>query len=236
MEPTLNLFKWKHYETAIILLTVRWYLSYSLSYRDVTEMMKERGLDMAHTTIMRWVHQFGPEIDKRIRPCLKRTNDSYRVDETYMKVKGKWNYLYRAVDSKGNTIDFMLFANRDVDAAKRFFKKALSSPHNQSPRVITVAKNPSYPPALQQLMNEESLSKETLIRQTKYLNNMVEQDHRFIKKITSPMLGFKSFQTADKTLRGIEAMHMIRKGQAECSHSTVLSTVELIHVLFGLAT
>ncbi|MFD0695274.1 DDE-type integrase/transposase/recombinase [Paenibacillus sp. GCM10027628] len=129
----------------------------------------------------------------------------------------------------------MLSANRDVDAAKRFFKKALSSPHNQSPRVITVDKNPSYPHALQQLIRENSLSKETLIRQTKYLNNIVEQDHRFIKKITNPMLGFKSFLTADRTLKGIEAMHMIRKGQAEYNHSSVLSTVELINILFGLA-
>ncbi|MCZ8511629.1 IS6 family transposase [Paenibacillus filicis] len=235
MEPALNLFKWKHYEAELILLTVRWYLKYSLSYRDLTEMMKERGLNIAHTTIMRPVHQFGPEIDKRIRPFLKSTNDSYRVDETYIKVKGKWMYLYRAVDSKGSTIDFMLATNRDVDAAKRFFKKALSSPHNQSPRVITVDKNPAYPPTLQQLTNEKVLSKETLIRQTKYLNNIVEQDHRFIKKITNPMLGFKSFLTADKTLKGIECMHMIRKGQAECNHSPVLSTVELINRLFGLA-
>jgi IS6 family transposase len=215
MESKYNLFKWKHYESEMILLTVRWYLKCSLSYRDVAEMMKERGMTISHTTIMRWVHEFGPEIDKRIRPYLKPTNDSYRVDETYVKVKGQWNYLYRAVDSNGNTIDFMLSANRDTDSAKRFFKKALSSPHNQSPRVITVDKNAAYPPAIKQLMNEKALPKETLIRQKKYLNNIIEQDHRFIKKITKPMLGFKSFLTADQTLKGIEAMHMIRKGQAE---------------------
>jgi IS6 family transposase len=119
------------------------------------------------------------------------------------------------VDSNGNTIDFMLSANRDTDAAKRFFKKALSSPHTQLPRVITVDKNAAYPPAIQQLMNEKTLSKETLIRQKKYLNNIIEQDHRLIKKITKPMLGFKSFLTVDQTLKGIEAMQMIRKGQAQ---------------------
>jgi transposase, IS6 family len=233
MKSKDSLFKWKHYEPEIILLTVRWYLKYCLSYRDLAEMMSERGLNISHTTIMRWVHEFGPEIDKRIRPFLKPTNDSYRVDETYIKVKGKWKYLYRAVDSVGNSIDFMLSENRDTYAAKRFFKKALSSPHNQSPRVITVDKNPSYPPALEQLMNEKDLSKETIIRQTKYLNYIVEQDHRFIKRITNPMLGFKSFQTAEETLAGIEAFQMLRKKQVEIEPDS--SDVEWINKLFGLA-
>lgn len=107
-----NLFKWKHYQPDIILLTVRWYLRYNLSFRDVVEMMEERGLSMAHTTIMRWVHQYGPELDKRVRRHLKPTNDSWRVDETYVKVKSQWMYLYRAVDSKGNTIDFYLSKTR----------------------------------------------------------------------------------------------------------------------------
>lgn len=209
------------------------FLKYSLSYRDVAEMMKERGLNIFHTTIMRWVHEFGPEIDNRIRPYLKATNDSYRVDETYIKVNGKWKYLYRAVDSEGSTIYFMLSENRDIHAAKRFFKKALSSPHNQSSRVITVDKNPTYLPAIEQLMNEKNLSEETIIRQIKYLNNIVEQDHRFIKKITNPMMGFKSFQTAEKTISGIEAFHMIRKEQVEIS--PVLSDGNWINKLFGLA-
>jgi IS6 family transposase len=234
LETELDLFKWKHFEAEIILLTVRWYLKYSLSYRDLVEMMKERGLDMAHTTIMRWVHEFGPELDKRIRPYLKPTNDSFRTDETYIKVKGQWKYLYRAVDSNGNTIDFMLSENRDTPAAKRFFKKVLTSPHNQSPRVITVDKNPAYPAAIQQLRDEKVLKQETIVRQQKYLNNIIEQDHRFIKKIIKPILGFKSFKTAEKTIAGIEVMHMIRKGQVESNHSSVLSSVELINKLFGL--
>ncbi|MCZ8514333.1 IS6 family transposase [Paenibacillus filicis] len=208
MDTELDLFKWKQYESEIILLTIRWYLKYSLSYRNLVEMM-ERGLHMAHTTIMRWVHQFGPELDKRIRPFLKPTNDSYRTDETYIKVKGQWKYLYRAVDSNGNTIDFMLSENRDTSAARRFFKKALTSPHNQSPRVITVDKNPAYPIAVQQLKDEKALNQETLLRQQKYLNNIIEQDHRFIKKVIKPMMGFKSFNTAEKTIAGIEVMHMI---------------------------
>ncbi|OMF06971.1 hypothetical protein BK127_30560 [Paenibacillus sp. FSL H7-0331] len=115
-------------------------------------------------------YEFGPEIDKRIRTYLKPSNDSWRTDETYIKVKGQWKYLYRAVDSMGKTIDFMISENRDMPAAKRFFTKALSSPHHQNPRVITLDKNPAYPPAIQELINENALTKETLIRQTKYLN------------------------------------------------------------------
>lgn len=126
--------------------------------------MSERGLNIAHTTIMRWVHQFGPELDKRIRPYLKNTTDFWRVDETYIKVRGERKYLYRAVDSKGDTIDFILNTNRNVRVAKRFFRKALSSDHTQVPRIITVDKNPTYPSALEQLINE-SVLKETVIHQ-----------------------------------------------------------------------
>lgn len=118
-----NLFKWNHYQSDIILLTIRWYLRYNLSFRDLVEMMEERGLSIVHTTFMRWVHQHGPELDKKIRSHLKQTNNSWRVDETYIKVKGQWMYLYRAVDSDGNTIDFFLSKTRDAKAAKRFFKK-----------------------------------------------------------------------------------------------------------------
>ncbi|MED1436854.1 IS6 family transposase, partial [Bacillus mycoides] len=152
-----NVFKWKHYQPDIILLTVRWYLRYNLSFRDLVEMLEERGLSISHTTIMRWVHQYGPELDKRIRRHLKQTNDSWRVDETYIKVKGQWMYLYRAVDSKGNTIDFSLNKTRDQKAAKRFFKKALRSFHVSKPRVITVDKNPAYPIAIEQLKKEKSI-------------------------------------------------------------------------------
>jgi IS6 family transposase len=120
-----NLFKWKHYQPDLILLTVRWYLWYNLSFRDLVEMMEERGLSIAHTIIMRWVHQYGPELDERVRRYLKITNDSWRVDETYVKVKGQWMYLYRAVDSEGNTIDFYLSKARNKQAAKRFFLESL---------------------------------------------------------------------------------------------------------------
>ena len=143
-----NLFKWKHYQPDIILLTVRWYLRYNLSFRDLVEMMEERGLSISHTTIMRWVHQYGPELDKRIRRHLKQTNDSWRVDETYIKVKGQWMYLYRAVDSEGNTIDFYLSKTRDNKQPSAFSRKPWVF-HVSKPRVITVDKNPAYPVAIQ---------------------------------------------------------------------------------------
>ena len=144
-------FKWKHYRPDIILLTVRWYLQYTLSFHDLVEMMEERGLPIAHTTITRWVHQYGPELDKRIHRHLKPINDSWTVDETYVKVKGQWMYLYRAVNSEGNTIDFYLSESRDRQAAKRFFKKALATSHICKLRVITVDKNPAYPVVIQEL-------------------------------------------------------------------------------------
>lgn len=230
---TSKSFKWKHFEGEIILLNLRWYLKYPLSYRNLEEMMLERGLDIAHTTIMRWVHQYSPEIEKKIRKHLTPTNDSWRVDETYIKVKGEWKYLYRAVDSKGNTVDFILSAKRDKKAAKRFFKKALGAKHNQKPRVITVDKNPAYPPAINDLKDDQRMPVGTQIRQIKYLNNIVKQDHRAIKKITNPMLGFKSFNSARKTLKGIEAMHMIKKGQVD-KIRCALDEVQFINKLFGL--
>jgi transposase-like protein len=231
----VNSFKWKHFAGEIILQTIRWYLKYSLSYRNLEEMMAERGVEVDHTTIMRWVHQYSPEIEKKVRRYLRPTNDSWRVDETYIKVKGEYKYLYRAVDSDGNTIDFMLSAKRDRKAAKRFFKKALGSNHNQAPRVITVDQNPAYPIAIHELKNDRILPKNVGLRQIKYLNNIIEQDHRPIKRIVRPMLGFQSFHTATKTLKGIEIMHMIKKGQVDTLNRCVLNEVNFINQLFGIA-
>lgn len=229
-----QLFKWKHFQPEIILLTVRWYLRYNLSFRNLVEMMEERGLEMAHTTIMRWVHQYGPELDTRIRPHLKETNDSWRVDETYIKVKGQWMYLYRAVDSEGNTIEFHLSKARDKQAAMDFFKKALGSNHVSVPRVITVDKNPAYPIAIEQLKKEKSIPEGMQIRQLKYLNNIVEQDHRFIKKRVRSMLGFKTFQTAQWIICGVEVMHMLKKEQISQREKSVQNEVAFIHQLFGI--
>ena len=176
-------FKWKHFQGEIILLCVRWYLRYALSYRNLQEIMIERGLSVDHTTIYRWVMIYAPDIEKRSRNYLKPTNDSWRVDETYIKVKGQWKYLYRAVDSNGQTLDLMLSAKRDKNAASRFFIKVLKSKHNKQPRVINVDQNPAYPPAIEELKESGILSNECELRQKKYLNNIIEQDHRFPKKL-----------------------------------------------------
>jgi len=231
----VNAFKWKHFAGEIILLNVRWYLKYALSYKNLEEIMAERGIKVDHTTIMRWVHEYSPEIEKKVRRYLKPTNDSWRMDETYIRVKGEWKYLYRAVDSNGNTIDFMLSAKRNKKAAKRFLKKALGPKHNQIPRVITVDKNPAYPPAINELKNNRILPQNVNLRQIKYLNNIVEQDHRSIKRIVRPMLGFQSFSTATKTIKGIEIMHMIKKGQVDTLNQCVRAEVNFINQLFGIA-
>ena len=214
---------------------MRWYLRYSLSYRDLEEMMEERGLAIDHTTIYRWVQRYAPELEKRCRPHLRSTNDSYRVDETYVKIKGKWSYLYRAIDSTGQTIDFMLSAKRDARAAKRFFRKMLRLPQHSSPRVINVDQNKAYPPAVEELKGEGVLSIAAQLRRCKYLNNIIEQDHRFIKRRVNPGLGFFSFNTAWRTIRGYESMNMIRKGQiAGIGRSEIQRQVKFVSNLFGI--
>jgi transposase, IS6 family len=206
-------FKWRHFQSDIILLCVRWYLSYPLSYRDLEEMMLERGSHVDHTTIYRWVQYDAPELEKRCRPHLKTTADSWRVDEPYVKVKKGWMYLYRGVDSAGNTLDFHLRATRHAQAAKRFFSKALAAPHTVPPRVITVDKNAAYPKAFDQLQEGGILPKSCALRQSKYLNNLVEQDHRFMKRLVKLGMGFFSFEFAWHILQGYETMNTLRKGQ-----------------------
>ena len=179
---------------------------------------------------------YAPQIEKRSRNYLKSTNDSWRVDETYVKVKGKWKYLYRAVDSNGNTLDFMLSANRNKKAAKRFLIKVLKVKHNQQPRVINVNKSPTYPPAIEELKNEEILNSECELRQQKYLNNIIEQDHRFPKKLAKYKSYFQYFHTAWRTLRGYEIMNAIRKSQVQnVGRHDVLGQRDFIHSLFGIA-
>ena len=229
-------FKWRHFEANIILLCVRWYLRYALSYRDLEEMMRERGLQVDHTTIYRWVQRYAPELEKRCRPPLKVTTDSWRVDETYVKVKGTWMYLYRAVDAQGNTLEFLLSVSRDAGAAKRFFSKALNASHIVTPRVVTVDKNAAYPKAFKDLKEEGGVPTSCELRQRKYLNNLVEQDHRFIKRLVKPGLGFFTFYTAWQTLQGYEVMNMVRKGQMRgVNKGDILSQVAFITSLFGVA-
>lgn len=231
-----KLFKYRHFEPALILLCVRWYLRYSLSYRDLEEMMVERGLCVDHTTIYRWVQNYAPILEKRCRAKLKPTNDSWRVDETYIKAKGQWMYLYRAVDSDGNTVEFMLSPTRDAQAVKRFFRTALRARHTVAPRVINVDKHPAYPKAVATLKKKGTLPPCCKLRPIKYLNNLIEQDHRFIKRRVRPGMGFWSFDTAWRTLQGYEAMHQLRKGQVKgTTKGNILSQVRFVSTAFGLA-
>jgi IS6 family transposase len=234
MQPPLA-FKWKHFQPDIILLCTRWYLRYPLSYRDLVEMMEERGLSVAHTTIMRWIHEYAPKLDKLTRPKLRQSSDSWRVDETYVKVKGRWMYLYRAVDKQGDTIDFHLSAHRDQLAAARFLKKALLAHHSSLPRVINVDKAPSYPCAVASAKKVGYLPEETELRQVKYLNNRIEADHLPMKRLIDPGLGFGSFWTAHKTIRGYEVMRMIKKGQVPEAGKSAERQMKFINSLFGLA-
>ncbi len=193
-------------------MCVRWYLRFKLSLRDLVEMMAERGLSMAHTTIMRWVQHYAPEFEKRWRPFALTVGQSWRVDETYVKIRGEWCYLYRAVDRAGRTVDFRLSANRDVAAAKAFFRKAVKS-QQRAPQTITLDGYAASHCAVRELKADGSLPADTKLRSSKYLNNLIEQDHRGVKQRIAVMLGFKGFRTAAITIAGIELMHRIRKGQ-----------------------
>ncbi|WP_418287821.1 IS6 family transposase [Legionella israelensis] len=194
-------FKWKHFRKDVILMLVRWYLEYSLSYRDVEELALERGLNVDHSTIHRWVVEYVPQLESSFRKQYKKqVGTSWRMNETYIKVKGVWMYLYRAVDKEGNTVDFMFSEKRNERAARTFFIKAMGS--NGIPQKVTMDKSGANKAALN-----------TVNMQLALLFILGVAYHRFIKKITQPMKGFKAFHAAEATLIGIELRHMLRKGQ-----------------------
>ena len=236
MKQNKSSFKWRHFEPSLILLCVRWYCRYQLSYRDVEEMMRERGLDVDHSTVFRWVQRYAPEINKRIRQHLKMSGASFRVDETYIKVGKTCKYLYRAVDKEGQTIEFMLSAKRDVSAAKRFFKKMMRAEHRRLPFSISVDKNAAYPEAFSTSQEEKIVPKDCKLRRVKYLNNVIEQDHRFVKKKVRASQCFKSFHTAERTLEGIESINMLRKGQVKrLDGRDSAGQAKFVESLFGVA-
>jgi len=206
--PTIS-FKGRHFQHDMILQSVRWYLAYALSYRDIEEMMAERGFTVDHSTINRWVLHYSPQLDAAFRRKKKRVGHRWRMDETYVKIKGQWKYYYRAIDKQGQTIDFLLTATRDTKAALRFLKKAIAQ--NGKPSLVNIDQSGANTAGLKQVNREHKTR--IKIRQCKYLNNIIEQDHRHIKRLTRPMLGFKTFHAAQRTLAGIEVMAMIKKGQ-----------------------
>ena len=206
-----DLFKGRHFDQEIIVLCIRWYLAFKLSSRDLVQMMAERGISLAHTTILRWVQRYVPEFEKRWSRYARPVGDSWRVDETYIKVRGQWVYLYRAVDREGRTVDFLLSKRRDVMAAKRFFSQATRQ--HGMPRVITLDGYAASHRAVAKLKAAGTLPRRVRVRSCKYLNNIVEQDHRRIKQRIRPMIGFKRFDTATVTIRGIELAEKIKNDQ-----------------------
>jgi transposase-like protein len=210
-ESALDLFKGRHFDREVIVMCVRWYLSFKLSSRDLVQMMRERGIALAHTTVLRWVQRYVPEFEKRWNQYARPIGGSWRCDETYIKVKGQWTYLYRAVDKQGRTVDFLLSERRDVAAAKRFFCKAREG--HATPRVITLDAYAASHRASRELKSEGKIARRVQIRSSQYLNNVIEQDHRRIKQRVRPMLGFKQFGTATITIGSIELAEKIRKHQ-----------------------
>ena len=230
------IFKWRQTEPELILCAVRWYLRYSLSLRDVEERLDERGLGADHTTGWRWVQRYGPEMEQGMRRHLQPTNKSWRADETYIRVKGRWCYLYRAIDSSGATIDFLLSALRDAEAAQRLFRKALSERCHPQPRVINPDLAPIYGSAIPDIKKEGTLRRRCRHRPVQYLNNILEQDHRALKRRVNAQQGFREFQAARRTIQGYEAMNMLRKGQVRWVGKTdVRRQIRFIHQLFELA-
>ncbi len=207
-----ELFAGRHFDHEVILLCVRWYLRYKLSFRDLVEMMAERGLHLAHTTILRWVRSYAQSSSSGGTALADPLGRSWRVDETYVKVRGRWVYLYQAVDKAGQTVDFRLSSRRDVAAAKAFFKKAIRH-EGRSPHTITLDGYAASHRAVRELQEDGLLLKRTKLRSSRYLNNLIEQDHRGIKSRTRPMLGFKNFTSASTTIAGIELLRRIHKRQ-----------------------
>ena len=195
-------FKGRHFLKDIILMAIRWYIAYALSYRDIEELMQERGIHVDHATVNRWVVEYSPQLSNEFRNKKKPVGGSWRMDETNVKVKGKWCYQYRAVDKEGNSIDCILSEKRDKKAAIRFFMKSIRS--SGKPIKINIDKSGSNTAAITEINSYLPKSEKIEIRQCKYLNNVIEQDHRFLKKITRPALGYKAMHSASATLEGIE--------------------------------
>jgi putative transposase len=221
-------FKGAHFPQEVILTAVRWYVAYPLSTRHVEELMRERGVPVDHATVNRWVIKYSTQLEEAFHHRKRPVWASWRMDETYIKIKGAWHYLYRAVDKRGQTIDFLLTEHRDTEAALRFLKKAIR--RHGVPASITIDGSDANAAAIKRYNEEHGTH--IIIRQVKYLNNIVEQDHRAVKRVTRPMLGFKSFDAAHRTLVGIELMHMLKKGQLAVEEGAAdLTAAEMFYAL-----
>jgi transposase-like protein len=227
IEALRKVIKRMHYPLDVMLTCVRWYVAYPLSLRHIEEIMRERGVLVDHATVHRWALKILPVLAATFRRKKRPVGLSWRMDETYVKVAGQWKYLYRAVDRDGNTIDFMLTAHRDKAAARRFLERAIGL--HGVPEKITIDKSGANTAAIESIQADSGC--DIQLRQNKYINNVVEQDHRAIKRIIRPMLGFKVFHCACIILDGIETMHMIKKGQLNRPESEVASAASQFYSL-----
>ncbi len=226
------MFKRRRFPVEIILLCVRWYCKYGISYR---EMMQERGVEVDPTTIMRWIHRYAPELEKRVRRFQGYGSTSWRVDETYVKVGGRWKYLFRAVDKHGVLIDFMLMERRNTRAAYRFLSKALTTMRDWPASSITTDKLRPYPEAIERLKREGKLSESAKHRTSKYLNNIIEADHGALKQVIGPTRGFQTMKSTTATIKGFEIMRMIRRGHCLTCKRGAKNEVSFVNSLFGIA-
>jgi putative transposase len=230
------MFKGRQFDRSVILLCVRWYLAYSLSLRDLEEMMAERAISVDHATVGRWVVRYSPELPERFNRRKRPVSRKWHVDETYIKVRGRWMYLYRAIDSNGDTVEFWFSERRNLAAAKRFLSRALKR-HGRPERIVIDGSQTNREAILScdtadRLQDRARRDlKPIRIRQSAYLNNRIEQDHRAIKRRVRPMLGFKSFNSARVILGGIEMDHMMRKQQAKYAHDLQPSLAEQFDLL-----
>ena len=226
-----SVFKGRHFDRSVILLCVRWYLAYNLSLRNLEEMMAERGISVDHATIHRWVVRYSPELLEQFNSRKRAVTARWHVDETYIKVRGRWMYLYRAIDSNGDTVEFWFSQRRNLTAAKQFLRKALNR-HGRAGRIVIDGSQTNREAILscdaESRLQDRSRHrlKPIRIRQSQYLNNRIEQDHRAIKRRVRPMLGFKSIGRARVILGGVELVHMMRKGQAKYACNSDLSLAE----------
>lgn len=226
-EALRKVLKRLHYPLEVMLTCVRWYVAYPLSLRHIEEMMHERGVFVDHTTIHRWSVKILPLLAAAFRRRKRPVGNSWRMDETYVLVGGQWKYLYRAVDRDGATVDFLLTAKRDLAAARHFLERAIGL--HGLPAKITIDKSGANTSAVRAIQDDTGTLVE--LRQVKYLNNIVEQDHRAIRRIIRPMLGFQTFRCARILLAGIETMHMIKKGQLDCSNAQVATAADQFYSL-----
>jgi putative transposase len=226
-----SVFKGRHFDRSVILLCVRWYLAYGLSLRNLEEMMGERGISVDHATVHRWVVRYSSELLERFNQRKRAITGKWHIDETYIKVRGQWRYLYRAIDSNGDTVEFWFSERRNLAAAKRFLSRAMKR-HGRPERIVIDGSQTNREAILScdvtDRLQDRSRRKLKPIRilQSAYLNNRIEQDHRAIKRRVRPMMGFKAMSSARVILGGIEMVHMMRKGQAKYACARQLSLAE----------